>query len=54
MARKPQNNSLSARVSDEVYAQVSEYVEAAEIGIADLVREAVAEFIMKHPITKGK
>lgn len=52
MARKLKAHALSGRVDENEYAIVTDYVEAAEIGVADLVRVAVQEYITNHPITK--
>lgn len=50
MARKLKSHAISGRVDDDEYEQVSLYIEHAEIGMADLVRDAVQEYMVNHPI----
>ena len=48
--KKNKDKWLAARIDNDFDKQVSEYVEATEMGAANLVRKAVKEFMANHPI----
>lgn len=50
MARKPKSHAISGRVDDDYYENILIYIEHAELGMADLVRDAVKEYMGNHKI----
>lgn len=50
MARKLKSHAISGRVDDDEFEQIMAYTDNAEIGFADLVRDAVKEYMTNHPI----
>lgn len=50
MVKKVKDKWLGARVDKDVYAAVETYTEAAELNMGDLLRAAVDEYILNHPI----
>lgn len=50
MARQLKVHAISGRVNDIEYNTAMAYVEVAQIGMADLVRLAVQEYITNHPV----
>lgn len=49
MARLVKDKALFARVDEPTYAVVYNYLEEAELGMGELVRQAVKEYIKNHP-----
>ena len=50
MAKQVKDRWLGARVDAATDKRVSDYTEAAEINMGDLVRDAVNEYIINHPV----
>lgn len=50
MARRVKDKYMGARVDDDTFARVLEYIEAQHLTQGDLVRAAVEEYIINHPV----
>lgn len=45
---------LGARVTEATINQVDEYLELAELNQAELIRQAVLEYMANHPVKKPR
>lgn len=50
MARKIKDKWIGARADEDLEALVDRYTEAADISMGDLVRKAVKEYMLNHPL----
>jgi hypothetical protein len=50
MAKKLKEKWLGVRVDNETYETIQEYVKATDSYIAGLVRDAVLEYMVNHPV----
>lgn len=48
--KKIKDHLLAARIDEDFEAKVVEYTDAADLLTADLVRKAVKEYMLNHPI----
>lgn len=49
MARRVKSKYIGARADDDMVANIDAYIAAAKITMGDLIRSAVAEFMINHP-----
>lgn len=54
MARKVKDEWLGARIDKDLAGLVDVYIDAAEISMGDLVRKAVKEYMVNHPLEPSK
>lgn len=50
MARKVKDKWLGARVDEDLSVTVSNYLQASDLNLGDLVREGVKEYMLNHPV----
>lgn len=50
MAKEVKDKYLGARVTGTKYAAIETYTDAAEINMGDLLRAAVDEYMVNHPV----
>lgn len=48
----PKDKWLGARVDANMDAEVSAYIEAADMVMGDLIRKSVREYMQNHPVKK--
>ena len=49
----PKDKWLGARVDAKMDAEVSAYIEAADMVMGDLIRKSVREYMTNHPIKRA-
>lgn len=49
MAKRVKSKWLGARADDLLFGEVTQYIEASEMTMGDLVRTAVKEYMWAHP-----
>jgi hypothetical protein len=49
MAKPTKDKWLGARVEESLFKEVSEYIDAADMNMGELVRNAVKEYMWSHP-----
>jgi hypothetical protein len=49
MAKRVKDKWLGARVDNDMSQRVVDYTERSEMDMADLVRDAVEEYMINHP-----
>lgn len=55
MPKQVKNKWLGARADDNLSAQVTRYIEASDnLTMGDLVREAVEEYMINHPVKQTR
>lgn len=52
MAKKVKNVRILTRVDEAFKAEAQEYVTAAHMDLAELIRQGMIEYMVRHPITK--
>lgn len=50
MARQAKTKWVSARVDDATDMRFTTYLEATELNMGELIRQAVDEYIINHPV----
>ena len=45
---------LGARADADLDAKVTEYIDAADISMGDLIRRSVKEYLLNHPIKQSE
>lgn len=52
MARKVKNDWLGGRVDEDLKEEVQEYIDDAGLTEGELIRVAVKEYMLNHPVTQ--
>jgi hypothetical protein len=52
MARRTRGNTISGRVDEVEHEKIVEYADKAHVAVADIVRLAVEEYMVNHPINE--